>query len=73
MTVCVNRITVGNKTFSLNALIANPNGYLPLMQPHFTAAMFAQKSTESFEQYLKRLFNNLFPISGKVCDNRGIK
>jgi len=59
MPVCVNRITVENKTFSLNALIANPDAYLPLMKLHMPESTFIRKDTEEFESYLKRIFNYL--------------
>jgi hypothetical protein len=55
-----NKITVANKTFSLNALIANPDAYLPIMQPLFRANVFAKKSTETDEKYLCRLFTLLY-------------
>lgn len=55
----VNKITVENQTFSLNALIANPNKYLPLMKLHIPARSAAQKASEDFENYLKRLFTFL--------------
>lgn len=57
--IVVNRITVENQTFSLNALIANPNKYLPLMKMHIPARSAAQKTNEEFEAYLKRLFTFL--------------
>ena len=60
MTVNVDRLTIGNKTFSLNVLIANPDAYLPLMQPMFCANTFAQKPNENYERYLRRLFTLLY-------------
>lgn len=56
----VKRLTIGDKVFSLNALIANPDGYLPLMQPLFRASVFAKKENEDFEHYVSRLFKSLY-------------
>ena len=74
MTVNVDRLTIGNKTFSLNVLIANPEAYLPLMQPMFSANVFAQKPNESYERYLRRLFTLLYNRMNAVAsssDSRG--
>ena len=60
MPVNVKRITLGNATFSLNALYVNPNKYLPLMAPHFTVNQFKQKANESEDNYLRRIFNALY-------------
>ena len=63
------RLTIGNTTFSLNALIANPNAYLPIMQPLFRASTFAQKQTETYERYLWRLFTLLYSRANAVTDS----
>lgn len=55
----ITKVTIGNVSFSFNALVVNPNKYLPLMQPLFTARAFTQKATETQEKYLHRLFNML--------------
>lgn len=59
------KLTIGNKTFGFNALIVNPDKYLPLMQPLFSAKVFAQKETETTEKYLRRLF-------GLLCGRQGM-
>jgi len=55
----ITKVTIDNVSFSFNALVVNPNKYLPLMQPLFTARAFTQKATETQEKYLRRLFNTL--------------
>jgi len=55
----ITKVTIDNVSFSFNALVVNPNKYLPLMQPLFTARAFTQKANESQEKYLHRLFNML--------------
>lgn len=54
------KITVGDKNFSLNALIIKHATYLPIMKSLFTENAFAQKANEDFETYLKRLFTVLY-------------
>jgi hypothetical protein len=56
----VNRITIGDESFSLNVLIAKYEKYLPIMKPLFRENIFEQKSNEDHEAYLKRLFTTLF-------------
>jgi len=58
------KITIGDKSFSFNALVINPNKYLPLMQPLFTDRVFAKKENEDQEKYLRRLFNLLCSRDG---------
>ncbi len=55
----ITKVTIDNVSFSFNALVANPNKYLPLMQPLFTARTFARKANETYGKYLRRLFNTL--------------
>ena len=62
------KITVGEKTFSFNALVVNPNKYLPLMKPLFTDRVFAQKANEDKEKYLRRLFGLLCNRAGMVVN-----
>ncbi len=54
------KITIGDKTFSLNALIANPDAYLPIMQPLLRESVFVKKESESDERYLWRIFTALY-------------
>lgn len=54
------KITIGDKTFSLNTLIIKHATYLPIMKSLFTEDAFAQKANENFEAYLKRLFTVLY-------------
>ena len=54
------KITIGDKTFSLNTLIIKHATYLPIMKSLFTEEVFAQKANENFEAYLKRLFTILY-------------
>lgn len=56
----IRKLTIGNKSFSLNALIANPDAYLPLMQPLFRASTFARKASETNDHYFTRLFAWLY-------------
>lgn len=56
----IRKLTIGNKSFSLNALIANPDAYLPLMQPLVRANAFERKASETSDQYFTRLFNLLY-------------
>ena len=56
----IRKLTIGNKSFSLNALIANPDAYLPLMQPLVSASVFERKASETSDQYFTRLFNLLY-------------
>lgn len=56
----IRKLTIGNKSFSLNALIANPDAYLPLMQPLVRASVFERKASETSDQYFIRLFNLLY-------------
>lgn len=65
----VTKITIGDKSFSFNALVVNPNKYLPLMQPLFTDRVFAQKANENQEKYLRRLFNLLCKREGVVANS----
>lgn len=60
MPVVSKRITIENVTFSLNALIVNPNKYLPLMQTQLRANVFAKKANEDNEHYLARIFNAIY-------------
>lgn len=62
------KITIGEKTFSFNALVVNPNKYLPLMKPLFTDRVFAQKANEDKEKYLRRLFGLLCNRAGMVVN-----
>lgn len=55
----VQRLTIDNTTFSLNAFIANPNAYLPIVQRHVRASAFIQKESENIERYVTRLFKSL--------------
>ena len=56
----IRKLTINNKSFSLNALIANPDAYLPLMQPLLKPAIFNKKSSETSDNYFKRIFNLLY-------------
>lgn len=56
----IRKLTIGNKSFSLNALIANPDAYLPLMQQLVNASVFERKASETSDQYFTRLFNLLY-------------
>ena len=62
------KITIGEKTFSFNALVVNPNKYLPLMKPLFTDRVFTQKANEDKEKYLRRLFGLLCNRAGMVVN-----
>ncbi len=57
------KITIGDKTFSLNVLIIKHATYLPIMKSLFTEEVFTQKANEDFEAYLKRLFTILYKKS----------
>lgn len=59
------KLTIGNKTFSFNALVVNPDKYLPIMRPLFSTTTFTQKESESQEKYLRRLF-------GLLCRREGM-
>lgn len=56
----IRKLTIGNKSFSLNALIANPDAYLPLMRPLVSTSVFERKASETSDQYFTRLFNALY-------------
>lgn len=56
----IRKLTIGNKSFSLNALIANPDAYLPLMRPLVSTSVFERKASETSDQYFTRLFNLLY-------------
>ena len=56
----IRKLTIVNKSFSLNALIANPDAYLPLMQPLVSASVFERKASETSDHYFTRLFNLLY-------------
>ena len=56
----IRKLTIGNKSFSLNALIANPDAYLPLMQQLVSASVFERKTSETSDRYFTRLFNLLY-------------
>lgn len=56
----IRKLTIGNKSFSLNALIANPDAYLPLMQQLVNASVFERKASETSDHYFTRLFNLLY-------------
>ena len=56
----IRKLTIGNKSFSLNALIANPDAYLPLMQQLVSADTFERKASETGDHYFTRLFNLLY-------------
>ena len=56
----IRKLTIGNKSFSLNALIANPDAYLPLMQQLVSADTFERKESETSDHYFTRLFNLLY-------------
>lgn len=56
----IRKLTIGNKSFSLNALIANPDAYLPLMQQLVNASAFERKASETSDHYFTRLFNLLY-------------
>ena len=56
----IRKLTIGNKSFSLNALIANPDAYLPLMQQLVSASVFERKASETSDRYFTRLFNLLY-------------
>ena len=56
----IRKLTIGNKSFSLNALIANPDAYLPLMQQLISASVFERKASETSDHYFTRLFNLLY-------------
>src|SRR5574344_855687 len=56
----IRKITVGDYTFSVNALFVRPCFYLRLIKPLFRESVFAQKATEDFQHYLSRLFNLLY-------------
>ena len=56
----IRKLTIGNKSFSLNALIANPDAYLPLMQQLVNASVFERKASETSDHYFARLFNLLY-------------
>ena len=56
----IRKLTIGNKSFSLNALIANPDAYLPLMQQLVSASVFERKASETSDHYFARLFNLLY-------------
>ena len=66
----IRKLTIGNKSFSLNALIANPDGYLPLMQPFFTEKMFARKDSETGDndKYFTRLFTWLYAKQNHIVN-----
>ena len=56
----IRKLTIGSKSFSLNALIANPDAYLPLMQQLVNASVFERKASETSDHYFTRLFNLLY-------------
>lgn len=56
----IRKLTIGNKSFSLNALIANPDAYLQLMQQLVNASVFERKASETSDHYFTRLFNLLY-------------
>lgn len=56
----IRKLTIDNKSFSLNALIANPDAYLPLMQQLVDASVFERKAYETSDHYFTRLFNLLY-------------
>ena len=56
----IRKLTIGNKSFSLNALIANPDAYLPLMQQLVSTDTFERKASETSDRYFTRLFNLLY-------------
>ena len=56
----IRKLTIGNKSFSLNALIANPDAYLPMMQQLVSASVFERKASETSDRYFTRLFNLLY-------------
>ena len=56
----IRKLTICNKSFSLNALIANPDAYLPLMQQLVSASVFERKASETSDHYFTRLFNLLY-------------
>lgn len=61
MSVRVNKvITINNKTIDLVSLISNPENYLGDLKSQFSESTFKQKSHETHECYLKRLFALLF-------------
>ena len=67
----IRKLTIGNKSFSLNALIANPDAYLPLMQPSFRASMFAKKANETSDRYFTRIFTWLYNKQNPRTGARG--
>ena len=74
MPVVSKRITIDNVTFSLNALIVNPNKYLPLMQIQLRANVFAKRANEDNERYLTRIFNAIYrSTAGTVTTPSGTR
>ena len=61
-------ITLGNETFSLNALIIKHEKYLPLMRSQFSETQFRRKAEEALDTYCKRLFNKLYTRVGMMTD-----
>lgn len=66
-----NTITLNNETFSLNTLLIKHDKYLPMMKEYFTERQFAQKASENFEKYCRRLFNALYTRVG-ITTNIGV-
>ena len=63
----VNRITVGDNSFSYNVLLAKHSKYLPLMSTQLTRTQFTQKESESFDAYLLRIFNLIYRRQNPVA------
>ena len=64
----IRKLTINNKSFSLNALIANPDGYLPLMKPFFSEKMFERKDSETSDRYFTRLFTWLYAKQNHIVN-----
>lgn len=71
MTIAVNdnkQITVNNETFSFYQFRINADEYLPKVESLFRASTFARKDSETYVDYLTRLFYLLYYKKGYRTD-----
>lgn len=73
MSVRVNKtITVNNTEIELTDLIDHPWAFMDLLRTQFSTSTFEKKDSETYENYLKRLFALLFYRQNKVRQPRRI-
>jgi len=70
MPATVKQIEINGNKFSYNVLLIKSSKYLPMIKSIVSAQIFSKRESETDEQYLLRLFNNIYNSQNPVERHR---